>query len=147
MPDRTDSPRSDVTVGSAGIDAETAGTRWPTPQPMETTQIDDWLAIAPDGAVTIFSGKVELGTGVRTALAQVVAEELDVALASVRVVMGDTARTPNEGYTAGSKSVATIWGSARHAAAAARQELLALAAQRLGVTPVDLLVADGVVSL
>ncbi len=147
MPDKTDSPRSNVTVGSAGIDAETAGTRWPTPQPMETTQIDDWLTIAPDGLVTIFSGKVELGTGVRTALAQVVAEELDVALASVRVVMGDTARTPNEGYTAGSKSVATIWGSARYAAAAARQELLALAAQRLGGAPADLLVADGVVSL
>ncbi|HEY7849366.1 MAG TPA: molybdopterin cofactor-binding domain-containing protein, partial [Ktedonobacterales bacterium] len=145
-PDQTNTQRTATTVGSAGIDAETAGTRWPTPQPMQTTLIDDWLAIAPDGLVTIFSGKVELGTGVRTALAQVVADELDVSLASVRVVMGDTARTPNEGYTAGSKSVATIWGSARHAAAEARQTLLALAAQRLEAAPANLLVVDGIVS-
>jgi nicotinate dehydrogenase subunit B len=52
--------------------------------------LDDWLAIEPDNTVTAFSGKVELGTGVRTALAQIVAEELDLPLERVRMVMGDT---------------------------------------------------------
>jgi nicotinate dehydrogenase subunit B len=60
-----------------------------------TVWLDDWLAINPDGTVTAFSGKVELGTGVRTALAQIVAEELDVPLVCVRMVMGDTERTPD----------------------------------------------------
>src|SRR5512135_2563133 len=67
-----------------------------------TSQLDDWLAFEPDGTILAFSGKVELGTGVRTALAQIVAEELDVPFGRVRMVMGDTALTPDEGYTAGS---------------------------------------------
>ena len=66
-----------------------------------TNWLDDWLAINPDGTVTAFSGKVELGTGVRTALAQIVAEELEVRFERVYMVMGDTERTPDEGYTAG----------------------------------------------
>src|SRR5678815_775142 len=70
--------------------------------------LDDWIAIKPDGTITAFSGKVELGTGVRTALAQIVAEELDVPVERVRMVMGDTARTPNEGYTAGSMTLSLI---------------------------------------
>ncbi|HEX8994499.1 MAG TPA: molybdopterin cofactor-binding domain-containing protein [Ktedonobacterales bacterium] len=145
-PDQPQSPRSGALIGSSGIDAETAGQWQPHPQALQTAQIDDWLAIAPDGVVTVFSGKVELGTGIQTALAQIVAEELDVPLASVCVVMGDTARTPNEGLTAGSKTVATIWGSARHAAAEARQALLARASSRLDAPPTDLVVADGVVA-
>ena len=63
-------------------------------------QVDAWLAIEADGRVTAFSGKVELGTGVSTALAQIVAEELDVPAAQVRLVMGDTARTPPNGSAA-----------------------------------------------
>ncbi len=70
-----------------------------------TSQLDDWLAIEVDGSVTAFSGKVELGTGTLTALAQIVAEELDLPLERVHMVMGDTARTPNEGYTAGSMTI------------------------------------------
>ncbi len=146
MPDQTSTPRAASFIGAAGVDAETAGRSLLSTRPTQPTQIDDWLAIAPDGLITIFSGKVELGTGVRTALAQVVADELDVSLASVRVVMGDTARVPDEGYTAGSKTVATIWGSARHAAAEARQALLTLAAERLGAAPDDLVVADGAIA-
>ena len=72
-----------------------------------TTWLDDWLAINPDGTVTAFSGKVELGTGVRTALAQIVAEELDLPLERVQMVMGDTERTPDEGYTAGSMTISS----------------------------------------
>src|SRR5207248_2545336 len=70
-----------------------------------TRQLDDWLTIEPDGRITIFSGKVELGTGVSTALAQIAAEELDVPLASIHLVMGDTGRTPDEGHTTGSKTI------------------------------------------
>ena len=71
-----------------------------------TSRLDDWLAIEENGDVTAFSGKVELGTGTLTALAQIVAEELDLPLSRVHMVMGDTARTPNEGYTAGSMTIA-----------------------------------------
>src|SRR5712692_5901547 len=82
-----------------------------------STQLDDWLAIAPDGTLTVFSGKVELGTGVRTALAQIVAEELDVPIERIRLVMGDTERTPDEGYTAGSTTIANGGSALRQAAA------------------------------
>jgi len=146
-PDQPQTTRPDAAIGPVGIDAETAGRRPGPLQPMQTTRLDDWLSIAPDGVVTVYSGKVELGTGVRTALAQVIAEELDIPLATVRVVMGDTARVPNEGYTAGSKTVMTIWRAARLAAAEARQALLALAAERLGASPADLLTLDGAVAL
>ncbi len=130
---------------SVDIRAESAPSPWQLAT-LESKRIDDWLAIAPDGTLTIFSGKVELGTGVQTALAQMVAEELDLSLASVRVVMGDTARTPNEGLTVGSQTVQTIWNGARLAAAAARQALLAMAAERLEAPIADLSVADGAVT-
>ena len=100
-----------------------------------TDRLDDWLAIEPDGTVTAFSGKVELGTGVRTALAQIVAEELDVPFERVRMVMGDTARTPNEGYTAGSMTIHTSGAALRQAAAEAHRALLAMAAERLDAAP------------
>src|SRR5688572_33484351 len=80
-------------------------------------QLDDWVVIEPDGRVTIFSGKVELGTGVSTALAQIAAEELDVSLESIRLVMGDTGRTPDEGHTTGSKTLQIAGAALRHAAA------------------------------
>src|SRR5512134_1542308 len=67
--------------------------------------LDAWLHIGPDGKVTIFTGKVELGQGVLTALAQIAADELDVSFASVSVVSGHTELTPDEGYTSGSQSI------------------------------------------
>ncbi len=103
------------------------------------TQLDDWLAIEPDGTIVVYSGKVELGTGVRTALAQIVAEELDVPVTRIRMVMGDTARTPNEGYTAGSKTIQMGGAALRSAAAEARQALLEMAAGRFEA-PQDVLV-------
>jgi nicotinate dehydrogenase subunit B len=110
-------------------------------------QLDDWLAIEPDGTVIVYSGKVELGTGVRTALAQIVAEELDVPLARIRMVMGETGRTPNEGYTAGSKTIETSGMLLRRAAATARAALLEMAASELGTAPDALTVQDGMVML
>jgi len=109
-------------------------------------QLDDWLAIEPDGTVTVYSGKVELGTGVRTALAQIVAEELDVSLERIHMVMGDTARTPNEGYTAGSMTVKSSGMTLRRAAATARQLLLEMAAAELGASPDELAIHDGVIT-
>ena len=86
--------------------------------------LDDWVAVEPDGSITAFSGKVELGTGVRTALTQIVAEELDVPLERIRMIMGDTARTPDEGYTAGSMTISGSGTALRLAAAEARQVML-----------------------
>ncbi|MDR3576998.1 MAG: molybdopterin-dependent oxidoreductase [Anaerolineaceae bacterium] len=108
-------------------------------------RLDDWLAIEADGSVTAFSGKVELGTGTRTALAQIVAEELDVPFERVQMVMGDTARTPDEGYTAGSMTISSSGGALRKAAAEARQALLELASERLDAAPDELSVQNGVI--
>src|SRR5437870_5461921 len=109
-------------------------------------QLETWLAIGQDGRVTLSTGKVELGTGVETALSQIVAEELDVAVARVTVVQGDTALTPDQGPTVGSKTIQLGGPPIREAAAEARQTLLTLAAARLGVSVDKLAVADGVVS-
>jgi nicotinate dehydrogenase subunit B len=108
-------------------------------------QIDAWLAIAPDGGVTLYTGKVELGTGVSTALAQIVAEELDVAVRRITVVQGDTARTPDQGVTAGSKTIQRGAGVIRQAAADARYTLRLLASVRLSTSVDQLATADGVV--
>lgn len=107
--------------------------------------LDDWLAIEKDGTVTAFSGKVELGTGVRTTLAQIVAEELDVPLERVRMVMGDTARTPDEGYTAGSMTISGSGTALHNAAAEARHAMLEMAAERFDVRLEELNVRDGVI--
>src|SRR5262249_61706936 len=67
--------------------------------------LDAWLRINADGSATIFTGKVELGQGIVTALAQIAAEELDLPIARVEMISGDTAQTPDEGYTSGSQSI------------------------------------------
>ncbi len=108
--------------------------------------LDDWLAFDPDGTVTVFSGKVELGTGVRTALAQIVADELDVPLERLHMVMGDTARTPDEGYTAGSMTISGSGTALRNAAAEARRVLLEQAADRLDAAANELNVREGVIT-
>jgi nicotinate dehydrogenase subunit B len=110
-----------------------------------TKRLDDWLAIEIDGTVTAFSGKVELGTGVRTALAQIVAEELEVPLERVKMVMGDTARTPDEGYTAGSMTISSSGTALRQAAAEAKKILIALAAEKLDTGLDELTVQEGTV--
>jgi nicotinate dehydrogenase subunit B len=106
-------------------------------------RLDDWLAIETDGTVTAFSGKVELGTGVRTALAQIVAEELDVPLERVQMVMGDTERTPDEGYTAGSMTILSSGTALRNAAAEARRTMLKMAAGMLHARVEELSISDG----
>jgi nicotinate dehydrogenase subunit B len=137
---------ADIPPANQPAPSETAG----APRPSwgdSTQQLDDWLRIEPDGTVIVYSGKVELGTGVRTALAQIVAEELDVSLARIRMVMGETDRTPDEGYTAGSKTIETSGMTLRRAAATARQALLEMAASELDVTPDELTVQDSAIIL
>jgi nicotinate dehydrogenase subunit B len=113
-------------------------------KPVALTEVDSFLAIDKAGKVTVYSGKVDLGTGVSTALRQIVAEELDVPIARVELIEGDTALTPDQGTTWGSLSIQVGGMQLRQAAAAARQALLAEAAKKLGTS--DLTVADGVIS-
>ncbi len=118
------------------------------PTTTATNQVDAWLAIDANGGVTVYSGKVELGTGVQTALSQIVAEELYLDFPQiVDFVQGDTSLTPNQGYTAGSN---TIYGEGpilRQAAATAFQQLLTLASQQLGVSTSKLVAQGGSIGI
>src|SRR6516165_3801876 len=112
-------------------------------------QLDSWIAIAADGRVTAYSGKEELGQGISTAQAQLVAEELSVPFNRVNLIYCDTALTPDQAYTAGSQSHPANFNrnNLAQAAATAREALFRLASERLGV-PVDQLTAsDGVIRL
>src|SRR6185295_15401905 len=108
--------------------------------------LNAWLRIDPKGTVTIFSGKIELGQGVGTALAQIAADELDVDMKRIEMIHGDTALTPNEGQTAGNQSMQDGGTPVRFACAEAREMLFAAAAARLSVPTSDLKVADGTIS-
>jgi CO/xanthine dehydrogenase Mo-binding subunit len=109
-------------------------------------RLDGWLHVGADGGVQVFTGKVDIGMGVETALKQIVAEELDVPLARVRFVMGDTSQTPDQGGVGGSTSISLGARPLRNAAAAARGALLQRASRRLDVPVGQLRVHDGVVT-
>lgn len=108
--------------------------------------LDAWLRINADGSATIFAGKVELGQGILTALQQIAAEELDLPLARVEMISGDTARTPDEGHTSGSQSIEFGGTAIRLASAEARALLIDRAAKRFAVAEDTLSVASGVVT-
>jgi nicotinate dehydrogenase subunit B len=114
--------------------------------PIDPKQVDSWLSIGQDNTVTIFSGRVELGTGTRTALAQIAADELYVPFESITMVQGDTARAPDEGYTAGSKTIQVGGVNVRNAAATAREALLDMAANRLGAARESLSIQNATIS-
>jgi len=113
----------------------------------DVTSLDSWLAIARDESVTVFTSKVDLGTGVLTALSQVVAEELDVPFDRVRMQTGDTENTIDQSQTSGSRTLHKAGPQLRQAAAAGRQALLKLASARLGASTDKLVIVDGVVSV
>ncbi len=113
--------------------------------PLEGVEI--LLAVWDDGSVTALNGHVDLGTGIRTALSQIVAEELDVALDHIHMVLGDTTRAPNQGATIASASIQIHAQPLRAAAAQARAWLLARAAAHLQVDPALLAVYEGRVSV
>jgi nicotinate dehydrogenase subunit B len=106
-------------------------------------RLDAWIRIDAADTVTVLTGKVELGQGVRTAVARIAADELDVSLERIRVAPVDTAHSPDEFYTSSSVSMTDGGTAVRHAAAEARAHLLLLAAQRLEVAPAQLAVDDG----
>src|SRR5262249_23332155 len=115
-------------------------------KPLALTEVDSFLAIDAGGVVTLYSGKVDLGTGVATALPQIVADELDVPLNRIKLIPGDTALTPDQGPAWGSLSIQIGGMQLRNAAATAKAALLEEAAKRLGSKKEDLKVVDGVVS-
>jgi len=104
--------------------------------------IGAWIHIDEDGGVTVFTGKVEVGQNTRTTLTQSVADELHVPIGSVRIVMGDTDLVPFDMGTFGSRSTPTMAPQLRKAAAAAREMLIAMAAEQLKVAPADLRIID-----
>ena len=108
-------------------------------------RLDSWLRIDKEGIVHVFTGKPEIGMGVSTAFAQIVAEELDVPLDRVQLVMADTGSTPNQGGVGGSTSIMLGSKPLRNAAANARYVLTQLASQRLGAPADSLEIKDGVV--
>ena len=106
---------------------------------------ETFIKITADGSVTAFNGHVDLGTGIRTALGQIVAEELDVSFARVVVVLGDTSLVPDQGATIASETIQITAVPLRKAAAQARQFLIARAAERLELAEQDLSVEDGLI--
>jgi CO/xanthine dehydrogenase Mo-binding subunit len=108
--------------------------------------LDAWIRVGADGRITVFTGKAELGQGIKTALIQVAAEELVVEPSRIELVTADTARTPDEQYTAGSQSMQESGTAILHAAAQARVLLAELAAKRLGIPAAQLSIRDGAVN-
>ncbi len=115
-----------------------------SPEP-ETRTAERFIAIDASGAVTAYNGHVDLGTGIAIALTQIVAEELDVAVDRVAMVLGHTDEAPNQGATIASETVQVTAVPLRQAAAQARAYLLGLAAERLDTSIEDLDVEDGIV--
>ena len=111
----------------------------PSPRAFHTEElpkeISAWLHIGEDGSVTGFTGKAELGQNIRTSLAQTIADELRVPFESVRMVTGDTALTPFDAGTFGSRTTPTMTPQFRRVAAAARQLLIGVAAKEWNVAP------------
>jgi nicotinate dehydrogenase subunit B len=108
--------------------------------------LSSWIRFAPQGQVIVSPGKVEIGQGIVTALAQIAADELDVDIARVQMVRTSTAGSPNEGVTSGSLSVQHSGRAIRQACAEIRQMFLAAASDRLGVAPEVLAISDGTIS-
>ncbi len=105
--------------------------------------LDIYVCITAEGRAIAFCGHVDLGTGIRTALAQIIAEELDFPFAAVELVLGDTSETPNQGPTTASETIQVTAQPLRVAAAQARQHLMALAAEALQCSTAELTVTNG----
>jgi nicotinate dehydrogenase subunit B len=113
---------------------------------VENPELDDWIRINADGTITLFTGKVELGQGIKTAVAMIGSEELDVSLEQIQVAATDTAHSPDEGLTVGSMSLETTGEAMRFAAAEARQVLLSIAFEELEAPLDRLVINDGTIT-
>src|SRR5204862_7965718 len=111
------------------------------------TQLGSWLLADHDGTVTAFTSNVELGTGIETALSQIVVDDLDLPFLKLQMDWGETAKSVDQGMTVASRTLERAGPQLRQAAAAARQQLLKLAAARLEASAEQLTVRDGVVSV
>jgi CO/xanthine dehydrogenase Mo-binding subunit len=117
----------------------------PAKRVVDAAQVDSYLTIHGDGTVTLFTGKVDLGQGLRIALRQMAAEELGIGVDKIKYVEGDTAVTPDQGRTSGSNGIQRGGVQIRQAAATARKALVELAAKHLNAKAEDLIAVDGVV--
>ena len=139
-----------VTVGGAvGLDfvkATGKALAQGTKPPLHPEQLDSYIAVGADGRVSAFFGKMDMGHGLHTAVAQMVGEELDVAFKDVTVYMGDTRTSVNQGGASGSTGLQLGGVQMRMAAAEARRVLVEMAATKLGVAADGLAVVDGVIS-
>ena len=113
------------------------------PSSMDTDRIGAWLHIGPEGAVTVCTGKVEVGQNIRTSLAQAVADELHLTLGRITMIMGDTDLVPFDRGTFGSRSTPAMAPQLRRAGVAAREWILDLGAESLAVDRTELQTIDG----
>jgi nicotinate dehydrogenase subunit B len=140
-----------VTFSAASVAAPFLAAQGPFdthPSHVDPDKLDSWLAVASDGTVTAYTGKCDLGQGMGTVQAQLVAEELCVSLDRVKLIQCDTSVTPDQGTTSGSQSTPTNFNTRNlaQAAATAREALVEMAAHRLGASVDQLSVEGGVVS-
>jgi CO/xanthine dehydrogenase Mo-binding subunit len=116
----------------------------PLPGPLnDNPNLDRWVAFPSPGKVTVLTGRVELGQGVLTAMAQIAADELDIAMERITIRSGDTEKAPNEGYTAGSQSIQFGGVALRQACAEIRALFIEQAARVLGCKANELSIRDG----
>lgn len=128
--------------GAALLEARSAQSGEPG-KPLDPREVDSFLAIHADGSVTIYTSKVDVGTGLNIAMSQMVAEELGVPVERITVIEGDTALTPDQGGTGGSTGIPRGAVELRQAAATARAALVNLAAEQLRRPAADLILAGG----
>jgi CO/xanthine dehydrogenase Mo-binding subunit len=140
-----------ITFSSAPVSllsAQSPGPFGTHPSHIDPEKLDSWLAVGDDGVVTAYTGKCDFGQGILTVQSQLVAEELCVRIARVKLIQCDTSICPDQGTTSGSQSTPTNFNSENLAlaAATAREALLSLAATKLGEPVENLTVADGVIT-
>src|SRR4029079_3316605 len=114
-------------------------------KPLDPSEVDSFLAIHADGTVTVYTGKVDVGTGLRVAVAQRAGEELGIPAERITVVDGDTGLCPDQGGTGGSTGLTRGGADVRVAAATARRALLTLGVEGLGIPAANLTIVDGTV--
>ncbi len=131
--------------GATGALFEQAAAQAATARNLDPNSVDAFFSIGANGRVTLYCGKVDLGTGLRAAIPQMAAEELGIDLSQIDLITGDTALTPDQGTTAGSTGIARGGVQIRRAAATARQALLGLASGKLNVPATDLDIVHGVI--
>jgi nicotinate dehydrogenase subunit B len=124
---------------------QTAALAIPSAKPVIPEELDSWLSIGTDGKETVYTGRIDMGTGVVTAFGQLISDELDVPFESIKIVMGDTDLTPDQGKSTASSNASVGAQPLRVAAAEARLTLLKMAADQFGVTVDELDVTDGIV--